>query len=943
MKLTFTIFLSFIIIIGFSQQNDERFLSLNGEWKFKTDPYGKGESLSWYNEDVNDNAWDSMAVPGNWDLRNEYSHYAGKAWYRTRFTAPSSWQTKSVRLFFEGVYHDSRVWLNGHLLGSNNSGFLPFEFEVSKWLNYNAPNTIAVCADNSFRRGAIWNWGGIRRPVTLKVTNAVRIVRHVISPVVDLKNLTAQVAVRLQIKNDETTPVSLVGVVELSDEKGFRKSLPFTVNVDAGKTAETIVRTTLSGKQVHLWNCDEPHLYRSKASIRNSSAPLDENNERFGLRKIEVDNNRYIFKLNGEPMRVMGFNLVPDDRTTGNTLPLWRIKEDIDLMKTMGANLARLTHLPIPEEMLDYLDEKGIMIFSEIPLWGYDQLVDKNNSIPKEWLKRMITSQYNHPSIIGWSVGNEIGHVSAAMEYVQSAIEYAKTLDSTRLAVMVSHTADRGVSDPINYSEMGLINKYGSAIGMLADKIHGLHPDKLLFYSEYGYGQLAEDLDADVNAKAMVDSLRYKPYLMGGSLWTFNDYRSAYPGTKEHSENRPWGVVDVFRQKKKAWFSFKKEYQPVRELAVNNFVRNKDASATITIKPRLALDLPAYPLQNYTLVWNICDENGIVQKGSFMNLPNIKPGDAAIEFPINWQMPADAFKLHVSLLSPLNYCVADTIIFLQKPASPEIIYAGSGRMQMNDLRENSGTLRVAFKKTETADYYKLRYGKNDLANETQATRNNYVVVSNLAFGDTYQVAITAVNSFGESEPANKTNVEIETDYPPPFITYTEAADKGFYVGYPTDQEDYLFQLQYTTIKGNYSTAPILQTDNKGVLFVPGLMNGKQYYFRMRRIKDNNYLTGWSEEHGIIPDGQQMPAKPNLQGVIRNNNEAILIFEPVKKAVGYTVNYRTQNAAEWKTIEINAADIKHFKITGLNRKQVYEFRMASKNVYGTSGFTETVKQ
>lgn len=945
MKLSANFFLLFFLIAfkantqppsGIQQR------SLNGTWAFKTDPNDAGEKNGWYDVTTNTAGWDSMPVPGNWDLRNEYAHYVGKAWYRTTFSTPSSWQKQWVRLLFEAVYHDSKIWLNGHLIGSNNSGFLPFEFEVNKWLHYDQPNTLAVCADNTFRRGAIWNWGGIRRPVMLVATYHAHIVQQFISSVIDLQKNTAEVVVRIQLKNNESKPVSLQGEVVLTDEKGFQKSLPFNTTVEEGKTAVAIVRTTLSGKQVHLWNCDDPYLYQSKASIKNGPNLLHENSNRFGLRKVEVDNKNFTFKLNGESLRVMGFNLVPDDRTTGNILPLWRIKEDIDLMKSMGANLARLSHLPLPKEMLDYLDEKGIMIFSEIPLWGYDQLVDKNNPMPKEWLRRLVNAQYNHPAIIGWSVGNEIGQVPRSMEYVQSAIQYVKTLDTTRLAVMISHTADRGVSDPVNYSEIGLINKYGTGIGMLADKIHSFHPDKLLFYTEYGYGQLEEDLDADVNAKAMIDSIRFRPYLMGGSLWTFNDYRSAYPGTKEYSENRPWGVVDVFRQKKKAWFSFKKEYAPVRDFTVNNFINDKNASVTISIKPRPLLDLPAYSLHHYSLVWKVCDVKGIVQKGGFINLPDIKPGDAAMQFPISWQMPVDAFNLQVGLLSPLNYCVADTVIFLQKPSAPKIIYATGVRTQMNDLRDNTGSIRLVFEKNATATYYKLRYSKNGLTNETGLTRNNYFNIPNLAFGDTYQVAVAGINSFGESEPGNTVMVKIETDYPAPLITYTEAADKGFYVGYPADQEDYLFQLQYTTRQGDYSTAPTVQTTNKGVLFVPGLQNGQTYYYRMRRWKHNTYITPWSEEIAVIPDGGLEPEKPMLSGVIRQGKEAIVCFEPVKKATGYKLEYRGINGGEWKTQMVDAAQINHFKLTGLMPKLNYEFRMAVLNENGKSMYSEIIK-
>src|SRR5690606_11419068 len=128
--------------------------------------------------------------------------------------------------------------------------------------------------------------------------------------------------------------------------------------------------------------------------------------------------------LNGEMIRPVGFNLVADDRTTGSTLPAWRFKEDVDIMKSAGANMARLSHQPLPKEFLDYLDEKGVMVFEEVALWGKDAMVGPNHAIPKEWLSRMIRVKYNHPSVIGWSVGNEIGRLDdnpMVMEYVEGA------------------------------------------------------------------------------------------------------------------------------------------------------------------------------------------------------------------------------------------------------------------------------------------------------------------------------------------------------------------------------------------------------------------------------------------------------------------------------------------------------------------------------------------
>ncbi|MEJ7829394.1 MAG: sugar-binding domain-containing protein [Segetibacter sp.] len=937
MKLIYTIFLSFFFISSFAQQKGEQTLSLNGEWKFKTDSYAKGELSNWFAPGLNDKEWDSMTVPGNWDLRNEYAHYAGKAWYRKNVNIPANWKGKTIRLLFEGVNFDSKVWINGKLAGTNNIGYLPFEFDVSKLLNDGSTNTIAVVCDNTYRLGAVWNWGGIRRPVKIIATENVYLTDQFISPSVNLNNHTAEVAIRVLCSNKTNAAKKVKGNVFISAINGFTRTLPFTINVAANTFNDVVVKTSLNKNEVHLWNCDDPFLYQSQVTLTNGEQVLHQLKDRFGLRKIELDNKNYTLKLNGESIRPMGFNLVPDDRTKGSTLPLWRVKQDVDLMKSLGANMARLTHLPLTKEMYDYLDEKGILVYPEIPLWGLHQLVDKNNPVAKQWLQRLVTNHYNHASIIGWSVGNEIGESPGVMEYVEDAIKYVKSIDTTRLGVMISHTATRPV-DPIQFSDIGLVNKYGTGIGVQADNMHKLHPEKILFYSEYGYGQLSENLDADVDAKGMMDSIRFKQYLIGGSLWTFNDYRSSYVGTKEFSENRPWGIVDVFRQKKKAWYSFRKEYAPIRELKVEANV--KDKTAAITITPRKLLDLPAYILKDYVLLWEGFNESNKITGGGFIKLPVITPGDKDIQQTIPWNI-SGLSHIKIELVTPQNYSVYDTTLYFKKPEAPRIIYAKGVRTDQNNTPANSGAIRIIFDRKDATTLYKVKYGITDLSKETAPTLNNYIDIPKLPFNETYQIAVAGINAAGESNVSEVRKVKVETGFAPPVIYFTEPADKGFYVGYTTDKDDYVFRIQYSAKAGDYTNAPTIQSSTRGVMFVPGLTNGKQYYFRMSRIKDNNYRTDWSEEHTVIPDGQHMPATPNLQGIIRTGDEAMVVFKSVKKAIGYTVQYRLKNSGEWRTIKINAAEINHFKISGLDVKGMYEFRMSSENMYGQSGFTEAV--
>lgn len=930
MKKLFLIALSFIIFQDVLSQST----SLNGTWAFRTDPNNKGENQGWYKPEFSTQNWDQMPVPYNWDLQNEYAHYVGKAWYRRTFRVNENQKEQVFRLIFEGVYNDSKVWLNGKLLGENNLGYLPFEFEVSNLLNFNGENTLVVVADNTFKRGAIWTWGGIRRDVKLEVSNKVRIVRQHISPNLDLANKTAIVSIKIFLQNYDLKVREVSGSVTISAINGQVKSLPFSTKISVNSIQEVIVKTSLNQSETHLWHFEDPFLYTSEVKIINS---IENEISRFGLRKIELDNAKYELKLNGESVRLMGMNLVPDDRTTGNTIPLWRFKEDVDLLKSLGCNMARLTHLPLPKECLDYLDERGILVFNEIPLWGYDKLADPDNPVAFEWLKRLIIKDFNHPSVIAWGVGNEIGKYPTVMKYVEKATQFVRSLDSTRLAVVVSHTADND-KDIIDFSDLGLINKYGKNIGQVTDKQHSKHPNKILFYSEFGLGQIGEDLDTDYNAKASLDSMRFKPYLIGASYWTFNDYRSNYNGTKEFSENRSWGVVDVARQKKKAFYSFRKEQAPVKTFRVNSV-------GEITIIPRKKLDLPAFILRDYKVVYQFKNAENKVLTGGFITIPTVKPDDFNFVKNLNWIKPENAHSVSIDLISPLNYSTADTTIFFQKPIPTKILYAQGFRQQPNGMPPKTGVIRVVFEKNSSAILHKIKFGKGGLTQETLPTLNLSENIEGLEFGETYQISVVAINDVGETLSEIK-NIKVETQALPPTIIYIEEADKGFFIGYSVLLRDRFFRVQYTTTKGDYSNALTAQTDAKGTLFVSDLENGKPYYFKLKTITDEFTHSEWSEEKMAIPDGGLLPQAPGLKYVMQNNDEAIIFFEPLKKATGYVLEFRSKSnfkknniVSEWQKMDISAAQIALFQFKKPNQKLQYEFRLATKNAVGISKFSE----
>ena len=943
LKLSLTIVVLSLFFAASAQNKMESSFSINGSWKFKIDPNNVGEREGWANKEYPTLGWDSLTVPGNWDTRNEYSHHNGKAWYQKSVIIPQSWKNKKVYLNFDGVHFYSKVWLNGQLLGSNNIGFLPFQFNVSHLIKREGENSIVVCTDNTFRLGATWNWGGIRRPVTLLAYDDVRVASKHITPTVDLQKGTATVDVKVYLENNGDQNKEMEGAIEISGSGLVKKSVRFKTNIFANSKETVNVKFELNKKEVQLWHFDNPYLYDCTTTISDKGKVSQELKDRFGIRKIEVDHKNYLFKLNGEPVRLMGFNLVPEDRTTGNTLPLWRIKADIDDMKALGCNMTRLTHVPLPKEMYDYLDERGIMVFPEVPLWGAEPKVDPNNPIPKDWLKKLIANNYNHPSIIGWSVGNEIGENPEVLAYTKNATEQAKSLDPTRLALAVSHTAWRK-DDMIDYSELGLVNSYSTNLEPSIDKIHLLHPEKLLFYSEYGVSQTSEDLNTNFNFKGLLDSIRNKPYLMGASLWTYNDYRSDYKGTKGFTESRPWGVVNDFRQRKKLWYAIQKEHSPIKtfklDLRKNN---NKTLTADLSLTPRVKLDLPAYIMNGYRIVWRIQDKENQLLAADFLNLPTIKPGETAVNKQLTLPELSNAASLVMELVSPLNYVLTDTTIFFSKPAPPKLISSVGARTQGNELKQGTASIRVVFAKSLLAQGYKIKYGKQDLKSETPVTVSPFIDIKLLNFNQNYMLQVVAVNSNGESEPSPVIN--ISTDYAPlpPLIKYTEPADKGVFIGYDGSQDDYLFEVRYTTVSGDYKQGNSIKSTTKGVLFVPNLENGRTYYFQMKRFVHNSNESAWSEEFTVIPDGGLLPQPPKLSGIIHKGSQALILFEPEKKAVGYVLDYRILGEKDWKKTHISAAQINQFQLADLEANKRYEFKLATINENGISHFSEIKRE
>jgi beta-galactosidase len=924
----------YLLLLSAISTQAQKSISLNGKWQFQTDSANTGETQRWY-ADQAPAFTDQLTVPGNWNTENRYAAFTGKGWYKRTVFIPATLKGKLIRLYFEGVYNQAKVWVNGQFVTENDLGYLQFEKDVSALLQYGQVNTIVVCADNHFKIGALWNWGGIRRPVKLLVNDPVYIAKNHITQQVDLNKHTAKVAFELSLSNTSHQAAVVSGKIEISVKERRLKTIPFKTNIAANQIAKHLLEARINPDEFWLWNLDDPNLYKYKITLYKGVSAVDTLGGHFGLRVVEMDKAKKQLRLNGKVIRPLGFNLVPDDRTTGNTLPLWRVKEDVDLMKSLGVGVARMSHMPYHQELLDYLDEQGIMVCEEIPVWGdNNSLVKTDNPVTNEWLRRMIDDHYNHPCIIGWSVGNEIGKNKEVMPYTDKAIQLVKQLDSTRLGVTVSYTA-ANPTDPLQFSDIGFINCYGREIGKLVDRIHKAHPESTLFLSEFGLGQLNEDLATDFPIQHMMDSLRMKPYLIGASLWTFNDYRSTYKDTKEASQNRPWGLVDVARQKKAAFYSFRKANMPVAgfQADVKSGASSNSFKVNINIKPRAVFDLPAYELDQYRIVLKLTDKAGKLIGGDFTTLPPVHPGDSPFILTLNGKGEA-VFKANVSLVSRQNYVLYDTVIYFQKPLKPRILFAARGYKQISSDKTKQVITQIRFEKDSSATTYKVRYQVAGQTKETPPTTGSYINIT-----DTVQIAnveLVAVNNAGETT-TQLSSITQTGHLLPPLIRFSEAADGAFFTGVETTANDRRFTAQVTDHAGDYTYAVTTVADTKGSFKVSGLTNGKAYYYRVKRSTADGEESTWSEEIIVKPDGG-LPVSPRIHGLIRNGKDAVICFEAVKKATGYDLMFRCGNEKNWhhKRITTSLADQYQIKLNSVSAK--VEVKLAAINQYGQSAFT-----
>lgn len=549
----------------YPQQNHVRnTLDLSGIWDFQTDPEEVGVQQSWYKGLKQARP---IAVPGSWNEQyEELFNYLGLAWYLKRSYVPSSWKGQRIFLRVGSANYFARVYVNGQEVGSHEGGHLPFAFEITDLVQWNAENVFAISVENHLTATRVpsgnirsplgpaasfppttfdfFPFAGLHRPVVLYTTPANYI--EDITVVTDIEGDTGKVKVSVQLNE----PFSGQGRLSLA---GAEAPLEGVLDFQDGRgTSQILV------PKARFWSDTDPYLYQLSISAGEDFYSLP-----IGIRTIAVKDGTLL--LNGRPVKLNGFGRHEDFIASGRGLNLPLMVKDYQLMRWVGANSYRTSHYPYSEEEMQLADREGFLIIDETPAVSLQFENEENAAarlkVCQQQLGELIARDKNHPSVIAWSVANEpmparFGFMASGdsnepdhsiergKRFLDTLLQQARELDPSRLVTLV--TLMGGPSSWMENCDFICMNRYwgwyvlggqlDKALAGLEKELDGVWEEwhKPIVMTEFGADTMAgmhghpnvmwtEEYQADLVRGHLAIAER-KPYIAGMQIWNFADF-----------------------------------------------------------------------------------------------------------------------------------------------------------------------------------------------------------------------------------------------------------------------------------------------------------------------------------------------------------------------------------------------------------------------------------
>ena len=557
------------------------------DWKFKL--FDNKEASA---PNFDDAQWEEVQLPHDWSIKLPLNKNGstsmgflpgGIGWYRKSFNVPSDYKNKTVKIQFDGVYHQCDIFINGIHIGFHPYGYIGFEYNLSPYLNFGGKNTLSVRVDHSNSPSSRWYSGsGIYRHAWLTVTDLTQISTsgtYVTTPKILKESADVKIEVTIENNSKESKNITIENrILKANGEQvSFKKSSSVI-----SKSGTLKIDQLLSVQKPELWSIDSPNMYRMVTTLKVGNKIVDNYITPFGIRSTKFDPDKGFF-LNGENIKLKGMCLHQDAGVLGTAVPDRSFERRLQILKEYGCNAIRCSHNPPAPEFLDLCDRLGFVVIDE----SFDKWEDGYyKKYFNEWwekdLNAMLQRDKNHPSIIIWSIGNEVreqndttGHGKAIAKML---VDYVHKTEPTRPVTVVLAPGDvkkrsfnksgfSGVPDIVgyNYQEPWL----------LEDKKN--YPDRIMFVAEaFPYYTGRNNSLRDYKPQNPWYIVAANDFILGQFIWAGVDYLGESSGWP--SSGWPTSPFDIcmFEKSRAAFHRAMWNSKPMVSIAVADQSLNID-------------------------------------------------------------------------------------------------------------------------------------------------------------------------------------------------------------------------------------------------------------------------------------------------------------------------------------------------------------------------------
>jgi beta-galactosidase len=530
-----------------------------------------GENVSFVKTNYDDSAWRSINLPHDWadelpfnssaDGGHGYKPVGNSGfttnnfgWYRHTFTMPANYSGQTLWLEFDGVYRNCLVWLNGHILGRNVSGYESFYFDVTQYANPGGTNVLVVRVDASRFEGWFYEGAGIYRHVWLTAANPVHVAEWgTFVATTSLAGSNATITVQTDVTNQSGVATAIGSLTSTIFDASNNAVATVTSAVSMPAGQDLVVTQTLAVANANLWSLQTPYLYYLASTVSNQNAVADTYNTSFGVRTVRFDTTNGVF-INGQHVEIQGMCNHQDHAGVGSALPDRLQYFRIEKLKQMGVTGYRTSHNEPTEELLNACDQLGMLVLDENRRIG-------TNAEPLGELGRQIRRDRNHPSVFAWSLGNEepLQGTSTGASIMQVMQNLVHSMDSTRqCTVAMNGSWGSGFSTVID------IQGFNYNLGGM-DGFHSSYPSQSCIGTETAStvttrGIYTNDTSAGYCAAYDIQNSGVgwgspaevwwpyyysRPWSSGGFCWTGFDYRGEPTPYSWPCINSHFGVMDT--------------------------------------------------------------------------------------------------------------------------------------------------------------------------------------------------------------------------------------------------------------------------------------------------------------------------------------------------------------------------------------------------------------